>query len=563
MLAAVQHVSRQSFFGRCSLSTATFSGLSFEVRQLADGVCLPVAAWDESAAQVLTPNAVAFLAALQRRFGEPRERLLAARFERQKAFDEGALPEYLARDSDAVRGDWKVAPIPSDLQTRRVEITGPVNSTKMVIQMLSRTASGSRADCAMLDFEDSMKPSWRNVIDGVQNVIGAVRGELTFEDEQSGKRYALDADDMAVVMVRARGLHLAESNFLVDGRPMSAGLFDLGLTWFHAAPLWRERGKTPKYYIPKCEHYLEARWWNDVFSFLEDHFSYKRGTLRATFLIETLTAAFQIEEILYELREHAAALNVGRWDKIFSDIKTLRYHAPRIMADRGWINMERDWMKNYAARLIRICHERGAFALGGMAAFTPGRDAATREKQSAKVLADKKWEFAMGHDGCWVSHPYFIGMAMNAFPKTNQIDVLPDYERYPDLLPRAEGPRTMDGVRTNIRVGIAYMEGWARDVGCVAWDNLMEDLATLEISRAQIWQWLHHKVVLDDGPVVDEALIRKTFDEELQRILEESAEAVDEQAFRRAAEVAVSLFLQQPFPEFLSLASDLVVADSD
>ncbi|MDD2763164.1 MAG: hypothetical protein PHE83_04210 [Opitutaceae bacterium] len=535
----------------------------------APGVAIPRAAWDETAQALLTPEVVNLLAVLHREFDARRRALLAARRPRQAAFDAGKLPQFEPPGSEAVRGDWRVAPIPADLRTRRVEITGPVNSAKMVINMLSRNADGTRADTAMLDFEDSMKPSWANVMSGVANVIGAARGTLAVAS--GGKNYQLQPDDMPVVMVRTRGLHLTESNFLVDRKPVSAGLFDLVLSFCHAAPILLAQGKTPKFYIPKTEHHLEARWWNDVFIALQEATKLRRGTLRATFLIETLPAAFQIEEILYEIREHAAGLNVGRWDKIFSDIKVLRSHPDRIMADRATISMQKPWMDNYAKRLIKICHERGAYAIGGMSAFTPGKTAELREKQTAKVLADKANEFAIGHDGCWVSHPYFIGPAMARFPKPDQLErTLPEGERYPDILPRGEQPRTLAGLRTNVRVGIAYQNGWNQDIGCVSWDGLMEDLATLEISRSQTWQWLHHRVELDDGQPVTPALVGKVFDEELEKILGEIA-APDSgvepgttervrAGFVQAAADARRIFLQAELTDYFTTASEVAAS---
>jgi len=539
----------------------TTQTVSFQARQLVEGVELNRFARYE--AELLSPEAMGFVAGLHRRFQPRRKELLAKRLVRQKRFDEGALPTYLDRNSKAVTGAWKVAPIPEDLTCRRVEITGPVSSAKMVINMLSRNSEGDRADCAMLDFEDAMKPSWDNVMCGLHNVIGAVDRSLTHEEPQAGakppKSYALDPNDMAKVMVRVRGLHLEESNLRVDGEPVSAGLFDLALTAFHTAKKQFDRGEAPKYYVPKVEHHIEARWWDDLFAAIEEGLGLPLSTIRSTFLIETLTAAFQTEEILYELRNHAAGLNVGRWDKIFSDIKTLKYHKDRILADRGYINMDRFWMRNYALRLIAICHSRGAFALGGMAAFTPGRDAELRKSQTEKVLADKAMENSWGHDGCWVSHPYFIGVALSAFPHKNQLDVIPEMQdKYPDLIPISEGPKTLEGLRTNIRVGIAYTYGWQADIGCVAWDDLMEDLATLEISRASVWQWLHHGISLDDGPEVTPELVSEVFGEELQRILDELGDNADVAKWRKAEKAARELFLKQDFPPFLSMRSDLV-----
>jgi malate synthase len=412
----------------------------------------------------------------------------------------------------------------------------------------------------MLDFEDSMKPSWANVIEGVHNVIGAVAG--TLEVKTSEKTYRLKPDDMPVVMVRVRGLHLNEANFSVDGEAISAGLFDFAVNFFHTAWPLLNSGRTPKFYVPKTEHHLEARWWNDLFSEVQRVLGLPVGTLRATFLIETLLAAFQMEEILYEIREHAAGLNVGRWDKIFSDIKTLKAHPDRVMADRGTITMAKPWMSAYAQRLIKICHERGAYAIGGMAAFTPGKTAEAREKQTAKVVADKHHEFQLGHDGCWVSHPYFIAPALAQFKCSHQTErTLSGFDRYPDLLPRGEGPRTLGGLRTNVRVGIAYQHGWDHDIGCVSWDGLMEDLATLEISRAQTWQWLHHGIALEDGTPVTRELVNRVFDQELARIREEvTAESGPAVAasFTRAAENARRTFTAENLSEFFCTSSDLV-----
>lgn len=517
--------------------------------------------FSENHKNLLPSKVLAIVADLHRIFEPHRKELMKMRAARQARFDQGELPQYPDKGSRVVTGKWRVAPIPEDLRCRRVEITGPVNSTKMVINMLSRNAAGFRADCAMLDYEDAMKPSWKNVLDGIANVIGAANGMLSYKEPARGggeaKLYQLDPHDMATLMVRVRGLHLLEENVRIDGEPVSAGLFDLAVNAFHMAGPLMSRGKTPKFYVPKTEHYLEARWWDRAFATVELMNGLLRSSLRATFLIETLPAAFQVEEILYELRDHAVGLNVGRWDKIFSDIKTLKTHSDRVMADRGSIGMNRDWMRNYARRLIHICHKRGAFALGGMAAFTPGRDEATRKAQTEKVIADKEMEASWGHDGCWVSHPYFIGYAQQAFKRENQMDVIPDPDlKYPDLLPRSEGPKTLKGLCTNVRVGIAYMKGWLSDIGCVAWDDLMEDLATLEISRAQVWQWLHHEVVLDDGKAVTSELVRFVFAQELACILEE-LQLPGDQEWIHAAGVAQKLFLEETFSEFLSSSPNM------
>ena len=517
------------------------------------------AAWTERAARVLDAAALDLVARLHARLEPERRELLAAREARQREYDAGAVPDYLPAGEAA--GDWRVAPLPADLLTRRVEITGPVSDPKMVINMLSRTDAGDRADAAMLDFEDSMKPSWENVVAGIENLTRAVDGTLTFSKPGRGgepaKEYRIDPDDMPLLMVRVRGLHLEESNVVVDGAPVSAGLFDLTLSVWHTARQLMEQGKTPKYYVPKCEHHLEARWWNRLFALLEEALAIPAGTLKATFLIETLPAAFEMEEILWEIRERAAGLNVGRWDKIFSDIKVLREHGDRVLADRGSISLNRPWMRDYALRLVRICHRHGAFAMGGMSAFTPGDTPELRAEQTQKVVEDKAFESSIGHDGCWVSHPYFIGHAMSAFPRANQVDVIPDIDERPDLLPRPDGPRTIEGLRKNVRVGIAYLHGWYRDIGCVAWDGLMEDLATLEISRAQVWQWLRHDTRLDDGSIVTRALVRRVFAEEGARI---EREIGDVSAAREDAE---RIFTETRFRAFLTYRSDPAGTDLD
>ncbi len=542
-------------------------------RQIGGGVEINAAAWTQLAERIFVPAVIRLIARLHRELEAERQQLLAARLGRQARWDQGAVPEYLDDEvSVSARGDWQIAPLNPDLMRRRVEITGPINDTKMVINMLSRTATGDRADAAMLDFEDSMKPAWGNVMQGVENLIGATDGSLSYvkpaQGDQPEKFYQLDPEDMPLLMVRCRGLHLGESNLRIDDQPVSGGLMDLALSTFHTAARLMQQGKTPKYYVPKVEHYLESRWWNTLFSQLEDELGLPRSSLRATFLIETLPAAFQMEEILYELREHATGLNVGRWDKIFSDIKTLKGHGDRVMADRASISLNRPWMKNYAERLIKICHRHGAFAMGGMAAFTPGSTPERREEQTRKVVEDKQFEFALGHDGCWVSHPYFIAPAMSAFTVDNQLGIMPEIEDRPDLLPEMTPPRTLAGLRTNVRVGIAYTKGWLEDIGCVAWDDLMEDLATLEISRAQVWQWLHHGVTLDDDETVTRELVVRIFHEEMGKIEDEIREAMsgadghaiesEINRYQHAQQVACSTFTEEEFRPFLKTSSDLV-----
>ena len=543
--------------------------------RLREGLEINRVALTENAARILNPEACEIIVGLHRELAPFRQNLLNARDLRQIEFDKGCVPDYLPDDIlAAAREDWRIAGLPEDLLERRVEITGPANDPKMVINMLSRGADGERADTAMLDLEDSMKPSWTNVILAVENIRDAARGTLKFIQPARGsspeKVYRLDPDDMPVLMVRIRGLHLIESNLRVDGEAVPASIVDLALCSYFSAHTLLKRGKTPKYYVPKVEHFMEARWWDRLFSLVEVALGLAEGTLRITLLIETLPAAFQMEEILFETRNHATGLNGGRWDKIFSDIKVLKEHGDRVMADRSSIGMKRPWMKNYALQLIEVCHRHGAYAMGGMAAFTPGKTDEERERQTAKVIADKEFESSIGHDGCWVSHPYFIGTAREAFTERNQLAVRPDIQNRPDLLPRDSGRRTMAGLRTNIRVGIAYLRGWNDDVGCIAWDNLMEDLATLEISRAQTWQWIRHGIVLESGEVVTTVLVSSLFSKELARIERELSRQMAGfpagdlktvlQSFQRACNDARKLFLEAEFRPFLTNRSDLAVS---
>jgi len=473
-------------------------------------------------AELFTLDFQAKISLLHAEFDVSRRELLKARDKRQERFDAGEVPTFES-NHPAKNTDWRVATIPADLLDRRVEITGPINNPKMVINMLSENQNGDIACTAMLDFEDSMAPTWQNVVSGYKNIISVAAKNLTYaQTDENGKQkfYQLNSKKMAHPMVRVRGLHMDEKNFCVGGEAVSAGLLDLFTTAYHTSKLFLQNKMTPKFYVPKCEHYLEARWWNEVFSHIEQILEFPIGTLKVTFLIETLPAAFQMEEILYEIRERACGLNGGRWDKIFSDIKTLKLHSDRILPDRSTIDMKKPWMDNYAKLLIKTCHKHGAFAMGGMSAFTPGADEATRKIQLEKVEADKKREATIGHDGCWVSHPFFISMAKKQFNSKNQLDVqLNDFSETPELLPSMVGPRTIEGLRQNIRVGIAYQQGWTEGLGCIAFENLMEDLATLEISRAQVWQWVTHQVILENNSIVSRDLVRKLFDEECETIL--------------------------------------------
>lgn len=508
----------------------------------------------------LFPKALqGLLQQLHEEFEGERRSLLAARKVRQGLYDHGEVPHF-HHDHPAKTQKWQVAPIPADLLERRVEITGPISSSKMVINMLSENQDGALANTAMLDFEDSMAPTWQNVTDGLRNIVAVAHGNLSYTQAATAtspaKTYQLNPQRMAHPMVRVRGLHMKEEHYPVGPQSISASLFDLACTAFHTAKVFLKNGKTPKFYVPKCEHYLEARWWNQVFQRIEDLLEIARGSLRVTFLIETLPAAFQMEEILYEIRERACGLNGGRWDKIFSDIKTLRMHGDRIMANRSSIDMSRPWMDNYAHLLIKTCHKHGAFAMGGMSAFTPGKEASVRQVQTEKVVADKKREASIGHDGCWVSHPYFIGIAQEQFHRKNQLDVLlSDFPDTPDLLPQSVGPKTIEGLRQNVRVGIAYQQGWDQGIGCVSFENLMEDLATLEISRAQVWQWLHHKVRLDDGTEVGTDLVYRLFDEECEKILSTlpiGTSESEKESYVNAKNKIRQVFLQKDLADFFT-----------
>ncbi len=516
------------------------------------GLEIAPSAQTPEALQVLDPYVCDLVLRLHRRFEPRRRQLLAARWRRQAEWDAGGLPEV--GEDHEVQGDWKVPPLPADLRRRRVEITGPVDDAKMVIGMLSRRPDGVRADAAMLDFEDSMRPTWENVVRGFGNLEQAVLGTLVHHRPAAGDQPAridrIDPDDMPLLMVRGRGLHLDEVHLRVDGEPVAAGLFDLAVAVSKTAHRLIAMGRTPMVYIPKVEDRAEARWWDELLTALERHCGLGDSAVRATCLIETLPAALQVEAILYEARAHAAGLNVGRWDKIFSDLKVLMEHPDRVLGDRCDLTMDQPWMEAYAQRLIGVCHRHGALALGGMSAFTPGRQAEERERQTAKVLADKRREAAQGHDGCWVSHPYFIAPALEAFPYDNQLRRIPATPPPDRLLPQGGGVCTGRGLRENVRVGIAYLEGWLRGRGCIAFEGRMEDLATLEISRAQTWQWIRHGVELDDGRRVDRPLVRELFVEEAAKLVRELEASAPE--LEAAARLAARLYTEETFRPFLT-----------
>ena len=451
----------------------------------------------KAGARVLTPEALAFVADLQREFNPRRLELLAARAERQNRIAAGELPDFL-EETHARRAepDWRVAPPPPDLLDRRVEITGPVDR-KMVINALN---SGARI--FMADFEDSNSPTWRNCVDGQANLIDAV--DRTISLDTGEKHYRLK-DEIATLLVRPRGWHLHESHLLVDGQPISASLFDFGLYLFHCGERQRDAGSGPYFYLPKLESHLEARLWNDVFLFAQDRLSLPRGTIRATVLIETILAAFEMEEILHELAEHSAGLNAGRWDYMFSIIKKFRDRPEFVLPDRPLVTMSVPFMRAYTELLVKTCHRRGAHAIGGMAAFIPSRrDPEINEVALTKVREDKLREAGDGFDGTWVAHPDLVPVAMSVFDdvlgkRPNQIDRLREDVSVAaaDLLDVAATPGevTEDGIRLNVSVGIQYIASWLDGVGAAAINNLMEDAATAEISRSQIWQWIRHERV--------------------------------------------------------------------
>jgi len=506
------------------------------------------------AAEVLTPEALAFLAELHTRFNARRLELLARRQERQQRFDAGESPDFLAETKAVRDGDWTVAPIPADLQDRRVEITGPVDR-KMIINALN-----SGAKVFMADFEDASSPTWDNMLEGQVNLKDRWAGKLGFVDPGNGKTYALK-DTPATLIVRPRGWHLPEAHLLVDGQEMSGSLFDFGLYFFHNAKATLAAGTGPYFYLPKMESHLEARLWNDVFVYAQGALGVAQKTVKVTVLIETLPAAFEMDEILYELRDHMAGLNCGRWDYIFSFIKRLKAHPEALTPDRAVMGMGAAFLSAYSLRLIQTCHRRGAFAMGGMAAQIPVKgDDAANQAAFAKVRADKEREAANGHDGTWVAHPDLVPVAMEVFdrvmPGPNQLDKLrADISiSREDLLKVHDGVRTEHGLRENIRVGVQYLEAWLRGKGAVPLYNLMEDAATAEISRSQIWQWIKHKADLDDGRLVTADLFRQLLDEEmagLQQTL--PAAAFEGGRFAEAVAIFTEMSLADSFEEFLTL----------
>ncbi|WP_138509511.1 malate synthase A [Maricaulis alexandrii] len=514
---------------------------------------------------ILSHEALSFLAGLHRRFEKRRQSLLRYRKERQEELDQGALLMFPHETADIRAGEWTVRPAPADLQDRRVEITGPVDR-KMVVNALN-----SGAKCFMADFEDATAPLWSNLVEGQINLRDAIRREIDFTDPKNGKRYQVN-DDAAVLIVRPRGWHLDERHVLINGVAMSGSLFDFGLYVFHNAQALIERGTGPYFYLPKLESRLEARLWSLVFQHAEDELGLARGTLRATVLIETLPAAFELDEILYELKDHIVALNCGRWDYIFSYIKRLKSRKEHVLPDRAAVTMAVPFMNAYSRRVIAVCHRRGAHAMGGMSAFIPVKgDAEANAAAQEKVRQDKLREVKMGHDGTWVAHPDLVPVAKAVFdefmPKANQVDRAPDPHELPvttqQLLAAPEGDITDQGVSGNIDVAIRYIAAWLGGRGAVPIHHLMEDAATAEIARAQLWQWRTYDCSTKEGTALTAAYLENKI-ADICASIQDEVPGQDELIARiqSAADILADLVLNEDFAEFLTQpAYDRITSD--
>lgn len=505
-------------------------------------------------ASILTPEALYFVKALHDKFNARRLILLAKRKDRQHQLDRGKLPDFLVETAHIRSSEWKVAPVPEVLQDRRVEITGPVDR-KMIINALN-----SGAKVFMADFEDSNSPSWNNLIDGQLNLRDAIRGTISYTQPETGKHYALN-DSSTVLFVRPRGWHLPERHITIEDEEASGSLVDFGLYFFHNAHALIERGRGPFFYLPKIESHLEARLWNDVFEFAQSYMEIPRGTIKATVLIETILASFVLHEILYELRHHSAGLNCGRWDYIFSYIKKLHKLPGYVLPERGQVTMSVPCMDAYSRLVIQTCHKRGAHAMGGMSAVIPVKhDAAANEEALQKVRDDKKREALNGHDGTWVAHPALVSVAQEVFDTymkgPNQLDKALEGHSFTanELLTPPSGTITEQGLRTNINVGILYIESWLRGYGAAALYHLMEDAATAEISRSQVWQWIHTGARLADGRRIDTALYQQLLQEELVNIQHYvGAENYANGKFAEAVQLFDSLVLNPELEDFLTV----------
>ncbi|MDR2678942.1 MAG: malate synthase A [Zoogloeaceae bacterium] len=503
---------------------------------------------------LFTPEAQTLLAELVEAFQPRRDALLARRSESQQKMDLGSLPDFLPETSAIRAADWKIRGIPADLQDRRVEITGPASDRKMVINALN-----AKVKVFMADFEDALSPTWENVIVGQKNLCDAVRGYIDYTSAE-GKDYRLNPDH-AVLICRVRGLHLPEKHVLWQNQPLAGALFDFALYFHHNYRVLLDKGSGPYFYLPKLESWHEAAWWHDVFCFTEDRYGLARGTIKATVLIETLPAVFQMHEILHALKDHIVALNCGRWDYIFSYIKTLKNHADRSLPDRQSVTMDQPFLDAYSRLLIKTCHRRGALAMGGMAAFIPTHDADRNAEVFAKVRADKAREAGNGHDGTWIAHPGLAEIALEVFDavlagRPNQLHVLREADApisAAQLLEPCAGARTEAGLRTNLRVALQYLEAWLSGNGCVPIYNLMEDAATAEICRASIWQWLRHGKTLDKGQPVTRELFEACLQEETNAVRREVGDArFTAGRFLEAAELLAQLVVAEAPANFLT-----------
>jgi malate synthase len=504
--------------------------------------------------EILTEEAINFIIALHEKFNPERLSLLERRVNEQKVFDAGKLPEFPPETKSIRESDWTAGKIPEDLKDRRVEITGPVDR-KMVINALN---SGART--FMADLEDSTAPTWKNVIEGQQNLIDANNKTISLVDSKKGKSYSLN-QETAVLLVRPRGLHLNERHLIINGEEISGSLVDFGLYVFHNTRTLLSNNTAPYFYLPKLEHYLEARWWNEVFNFAQDYLEVPKGTFKATVLIETITASFQLDEIIFALKDHIVGLNCGRWDYIFSYIKKFRNHPNFVVPNRDQVTMTTPFMEAYSKLVIQRCHKRGIHAIGGMAAQIPIKnDEQANAAALEKVRKDKEREVKNGHDGTWVAHPALVEIAMAEFnkhmPTPNQLHVTRDDINISeqDLVEIPKGTVTEAGIRKNINVGILYTEAWLRGYGAVALYNLMEDAATAEISRTQLWQWLKDEVILEDGRKFNIELYVDLFNDEMEKISKEVGENdLKNRRFKLATDLFDKLVLSEEFEEFLTL----------
>jgi malate synthase len=510
--------------------------------------------------RILTSNALEFVASLARRFEPQRRQLMQARAERQAKLDGGALPDFLPETRKIRDNDWKITGIPDDLLDRRVEITGPT-TRKMIIN-----AVNSGAKVFMADFEDALSPTWANVVEGQINMKDYWQGQIDFTEEETGKHYAV-GENPAVLFVRPRGWHLLEDHITVDGDKIAGAFVDFGLYFFHNVQTILSRGTGPYFYLPKMESHLEARLWNEVFQFAQESLQLRNGTIKTTVLIETLPAVFEMHEILYELRDHIVGLNCGRWDYIFSYIKTLRAKPECVLPDRSQVVMSKAFLKAYSELLVKTCHKRGAFAMGGMAAFIPNRrDPEVNEKALAAVREDKLREVQYGHDGTWVAHPDLVATALEVFneymPQKNQLDKLREDVNVgqKELLQPHEGTRSEEGLRMNTRVAVQYIEAWLGGNGAVPLYNLMEDAATAEISRTQNWQWLRYGATLADGRKVTPELVEAVLTDEMQKLKASLGETFERGRFKDAIALFRRLVLSKELEPFLTLPAYKLIA---